>query len=202
MARRGLTYTQVINGLKVLLPVTALALLSTMFLFARSVTPTSQIPFAKIELEERASEQRITSPFFAGQTVGNHNVRVTARSARPDQENASLSHVEGMQANVEFQDGQTLSLSAETGKINSLSLEAELSGGARAEASNGYSIQTDAITLNLNEGTAKSDTKVTGFGPAGAFEAGAMELTYDEDAPDGRFLFTNGVKLVYTPQSP
>ena len=199
MARRGLTYTQTINGLKVLLPLLALVLLSTMFLFARSVAPTSTIPFAKIELENRASDQRITTPFLTGQTTFGDDIKITASSAKPDPQNPQHSEVENLNAEINYANGTDLQLTAREGTVNSRRMEAELVGAVEVISSTGYRFLSETLTLNFNSGTAISNNGISGDGPFGAFTAGAMELKIDEDDVNGRFLFTNGVKLVYTP---
>ncbi len=199
MSRRGLTYSKVIAWLKVLLPLAALALLSTMFLFARSVAPTSTVPFARVELEERARDQRITSPFLAGQTSTGYDIMVTAASARPNPENARISFVDRLHAQIHYSDARQMTLFSKSGEIDSSALIAMFEGSVRVEASNGYTLHSQSLTLNLDDGTATSETEITGDGPVGRFRAGAMELTFEKGAPEGRFLFTNGVKLVYTP---
>ena len=60
MAVADNTYSRVVGWLKILLPLGALALLSTLFLFARGIAPVGEIPYA--ELEEIAREARISDP--------------------------------------------------------------------------------------------------------------------------------------------
>lgn len=193
-----MTYSKIISWLKVLLPLAALALLSTMFLFARSVAPTSTIPFAEIDLKERIEEQQITGPFLAGKTIGGHDILVTADAAKPDLENPSLAQVSNLKANIDFEENQSVELTAGAGEINSRALMANLFGDVEITSSNGYVIQTSILSLNLDAGTAISETEVTGTGPAGRFRAGAMELTAGDESSQGQFLFTNGVELLYT----
>ena len=199
MAGRGLTYSQTVNWLKVLLPLVALVLLSTMFLFARSVAPTSTIPFAKFELEERARDQRISTPFLTGQTTFGDDIEITAVSARPDPVNPRRSEVEDLRAEIKYADGTDLTLVARDGVVNAAQMEADLTGSVEITSSTGYRFQSEALTLNFNTGTATSEMDVRGDGPFGTFTAGAMELTIDDNDVNGRFLFTNGVKLIYTP---
>jgi lipopolysaccharide export system protein LptC len=199
MVTRRLTYSQTITWLKVLLPLFALALLSTMFLFARSVTPTSTIPFAKFELEERARDQQISAPFLTGQTTLGHNIRVTADAAKPDTNITALTVVEGLAAKIDYADGSFLEMRSQLGTIDSGNLYAELSGDVRIRASDNIEFQTQTLSLNLDQGTAITPSDVTGKGPFGSFQAGAMELRFDGEENSGRFLFTNGIKLVYIP---
>lgn len=181
-----------------LLPLVALALLSTMFLFARSVAPTSTIPFAEIELKERIEDQQITGPFLAGKTAGGHDIRVTADAARPDTENPNLARVSNLKADIAFEDAHSVELTAGAGEVNGRELTAELSEMVQIKSSNGYVIQSSALSLNMDAGTAISKAEVTGSGPAGRFRAGAMELTAGDENSQGQFLFTNGVELIYT----
>lgn len=194
-----MTYSKVITWLKVLLPLAALALLSTMFLFAQSVAPTSTIPFAQIELEDRINDQQITAPFLAGKTTSGYDIEVTADAAKPDPENPNLSLVSRLHANIALNDLQSVELSSGAGRIDGKALTADFYDGVRVTSSHGYEIQSSALTLNLDQGTATSETEVTGIGPVGRFRAGSMELTAKSDTSDGRFLFTNGVQLLYTP---
>lgn len=200
MAGRALTYSRVITWLKVLLPLVALALLSTMFLFAQSVAPTSTIPFAELDLEERINDQQITEPFLAGKTASGHDIRVTANTAKPDLENPNLSHVVNVKANIAVDESNMVDLASGSGQINSGALTAEFYDEVQITSSTGYEFQSSTLSLNLDTGTAKSATEVTGSGPAGEFRAGAMELTAGNETTGGRFLFTNGVELLYTPK--
>ena len=51
-------YSRMIVWLKVLLPLMALALLSTLFLLSRNVDPLASIPFAQAEIDERLKEKK------------------------------------------------------------------------------------------------------------------------------------------------
>ncbi|WP_353535676.1 LPS export ABC transporter periplasmic protein LptC [Cognatishimia sp. WU-CL00825] len=200
MARRGLTYSTVIAWLKVLLPLIALMLLSTMFLFARSVAPTSSIPFAKSELEERARDQRISAPFFAGQTLAGDSISVTAESAKPDLDNPRVTHASDISAQLDFTDGSTVAFASDAATINSLTLGATLKGHVMIESTTGYTITTQELLVDMDTGTASATHEIAGSGPAGQFRAGAMQMSQSDDGARTRFLFTNGVNLLYTPQ--
>ena len=76
-------YSRMVALLKVLLPLAALALLSTLFLISRGVNIEATIPFADHEIEERMRGQQITAPFFSGTTAQGDEITVTASIARP-----------------------------------------------------------------------------------------------------------------------
>ncbi|MEL6588071.1 MAG: hypothetical protein AAFQ50_15700, partial [Pseudomonadota bacterium] len=60
------THSQLVSGAKVILPVIALVTLSTLFLLARTVDPDDAIPFADVNVSERARDQQLTQPKFSG----------------------------------------------------------------------------------------------------------------------------------------
>lgn len=66
MARRGDTYSYVIGWLKILLPLAALVLLSTLFLIGRGSDPVANIPFADTEGTDAPARQQIVAPRYAG----------------------------------------------------------------------------------------------------------------------------------------
>ena len=77
-------YSQLVAWMKIILPVAALGLLSTLFLISRTVDPTRQPITSQIDLEQRAHDQGITRPSFAGVTRDGDQVRFEAARARPD----------------------------------------------------------------------------------------------------------------------
>lgn len=200
MARGEITYSRVIAWLKVGLPLIALGALSTMFLFSESTSPTSAIPFAKVDLEARAKDQQITAPYFAGQTEAGYDVEITSEFAKPDLEDQRITYAQSLRAEIKIDDGNTVQIQSNTAQMNSLNLQAVLAGDLLIQSSNGYDLRTEELELDINAGTAVAESQITGTGPAGTFTAGEMQLTSAQDGEGARFLFTNGVKLIYTPQ--
>ena len=73
----------VVAWLRVLLPLAALAILSTLFLLSRRPDPDAAIPYARIDAEARARDPRITAPSFAGVTSDGATIALTADRATP-----------------------------------------------------------------------------------------------------------------------
>ncbi|MEO0504251.1 MAG: hypothetical protein AAFZ14_13070, partial [Pseudomonadota bacterium] len=67
-------YSRFVAWLKVLLPLAALALLSTLFLLSRNTDPIAAVPFADDELLDRVRDEQITGPFFSGTTTDGDRV--------------------------------------------------------------------------------------------------------------------------------
>lgn len=200
MADGGLTYSRAVAFLKVVLPLAALALLSTLFLFARNVEPTSLIPFARIDIEERAREQQITAPYIAGKNNRGDLIALTASTAKPDQENIARTYVKKLDARIDLIGGARVTFSSATGMVDNEAQMVDLSGGVLILTSTGYSIKTEALTSSLSELSARAEGTITANGPPGEFTAGAMQLASDPVTGEAYLFFTNGVRLVYTPE--
>lgn len=201
MAEAGVTYSRFVSFLKVILPLSALALLSTLFLISRDIGGSSSnaIPFAKVDLEQRAREQQITAPFFSGRTSAGHLVSFTADTARPDPDDPRRSHASKMEAQINLTDGSSLTFLADQALVDNIDHTATLSGNVVIQSSNGYTLQTNELSANMRELSAQSPGQVTGEGPAGRFEAGQMTISPSEKPDEATLFFTKGVKLIYTP---
>ena len=83
-ARRALDgWSRAVGWLKVVLPLTALALLSTLFLVSKRIDPEAAIPYADVDVEARMKEPRITKPAYAGTTTDGSALVMQASEARP-----------------------------------------------------------------------------------------------------------------------
>jgi lipopolysaccharide export system protein LptC len=76
-------WSRLVALLKVLLPLTALAILSTLFLISNRINPDDALPYAEVDVEARLKEPRITAPTYAGTTSDGAALEVTAAEARP-----------------------------------------------------------------------------------------------------------------------
>ena len=84
MASHDNTYSRLIAWLKVLLPVLALVLLSTMFLIARTIDPNRALAYAKVNLDNLTRSQRVSAPRFSGVTEDGAALSFSASTAEPD----------------------------------------------------------------------------------------------------------------------
>lgn len=193
-------YSRLVTFLKVLLPLTALGLLSTLFLLSRSVDPTTTLPFGEAEISERLREGLITAPYFSGTTAGGDQIIITATSARPESA-TSLAQAEDLQAQIMLSGGTNVSLQAETGSFNPDGDIARFDGDVVIETTSGYALSTSALQSRVKELDLRSDGAVSGQAPFGTLEAGQMLLSAQPDTNNAHLLFKDGVKLVYDPKA-
>lgn len=188
-------YSQFVGFLKITLPLAALALMSTVFLFARAPTQDSTIPYA--EIEEIAREPRLSGAQLSGVADDGSIIELTARTTRPD---GNLISAETLAAVIDTADGTRIDIRAGQGVIDEAAQTARLTGLARMETSNGYNMETTGFTADLASGRITSDGALEIQAPFGSLTAGQLVIETPEGATGQVMLFQNGVRLVYTPQ--
>ncbi|WP_375279625.1 hypothetical protein [Pseudooctadecabacter sp.] len=189
------SYSQFVGFLKVTLPLAALALMSTVFLFARAPTQDSTIPYA--EIEEIAREPRLSGPQLSGVADDGSIINLAARTAKPQ---GDILSVEAMTANIQSADGTIIDIRAGMGEIDNTNNTARLTGLAHLETSNGYEMETAGISADLTTGRIFSDGALEVQAPFGSLTAGQLVIETPDAGTGQVMLFQNGVRLVYTPQ--
>lgn len=194
-------HTRRVTFAKIVLPLIALAILSTLFLTSGEINPNDAIPYANIDVKEAAREQRLTNARYA--TVGTDGavIEFSAAEARPDPNDPALVTATTVSGQVKLTDGVTVSLSAGGASVNSAKQIAGLTENVKVSTSDGYRITAPDLTVHMDRAQISSDGPVSAVTPFGTLDAGNMLLSRGtgKDAPY-RLLFNNKVRLVYAPQ--
>lgn len=193
-------HTRLIGWLKVILPLLALVILSTLFLVARTINPDDALPYADVDVEERLREPRMTAPTYAGLTSDGAALTISADEARPvaaDGAGASASALNGL---LETPDGGSTQLVAGAGRVDPAARQILLSDGVTVTSSTGWTIVGDRLTADMDTTDIALPDPVTATGPAGVVTADTMRLTQDGTRNGAYLLVFNGtVKLIYQP---
>ncbi|PTQ69757.1 LPS export ABC transporter periplasmic protein LptC [Celeribacter persicus] len=199
MARFDNTYSKFVAFAKVALPLASLALLATLFLFARGKEIGLSIPYAEVDLETLAREQRIEAPSFATVTRDGAELEISADIVRPDLSTPDVVNSTIVHGALRMPGNGSVTLKADDGVIDGPAQIAELSGHVEIETSTGYTITSDRVATLLDVSKIESPGTVEADGPAGELTAGAMEISQDPDTNAYLLVFKNGVKLIYQP---
>lgn len=191
-------YSAWVGWAKIILPLCALGLLSTLFLFARGQTETTEIALA--EVETIAREQRLSQPRFSGVTDEGAIVSVSARSAQPDSTKVDTIGIDNMVLRMDNPDGSYVEVTATEGELDGRGRIARFLGLARLETSTGFEMETNGLIAALDTGIVESDGLLEIRAPFGELTAGMVTFQVSAENTGQQMLFTNGVKLVYTPQ--
>lgn len=193
MAAFDNSYSRMVGWLKIILPLAALGLLSTLFLFNADRGTQDAIPFA--EIEELAREQSISEPYFSGVAEDGSIVTLSARSAKPSDEGGL--EIQALAADLRATDGTSVTMSAGSGRVEDNGRRAVLDGLVRVETSTGYRIETTGMDASLETGRLSTIGPLQARAPFGELTAGG--LVVDSTNAGSQLLFTDGVRLVYTP---
>jgi lipopolysaccharide export system protein LptC len=198
MATDSNFHTWFVGWVKIILPMFALALLSTLFLFARSPSDTPDIPIS--QLEELAREQQITSPQFSSVADDGSVIAVAAKNAKPDADHPKTLLVEDLAIDVDSADGTTLNVTSGVSILDQSNQTARLNGLSRVTTSSGYTMETVGISADLRTGEIVSDGPLEVRAPFGELSAGKVRIAVSKDGTGQQMVFTQGVRLLYTPE--
>ena len=192
-------YSRMIAFLKVLLPLMALALLSTLFLLSQNTEPMASIPFAEAEVNERMRDQQITGPFFSGSTEQGDQISFSAGKIGVADGNGRVT-ANDISAQIDLSSGARLVFFAELGEVDIANDTSILSGKVLITTSTGYKINSERLVSAMTSLNMESPDKIIAEGPLGTFSAGSMRLTLSEKTKFTQMIFTNAVKLIYDPK--
>lgn len=197
-------HSRLVTGLRIVLPLVALGLLSTLFLVSRDIDPSRALPYAAVDVEDLARDPRITAPRLSGVTDDGTAVTLTARTVRIASGTGETVEAEDVVALFEAADGRRSTFTADTALLDRAADRLSLRGDVRMHDEAGYRVATDAVVAALDRTWVTSPGPVTAEAPAGRLEAGGMLLRAGPAAagqPAGhRLLFTGGVRLLYQPE--
>lgn len=194
-------YSRMVALLKVLLPLAALGILSTLFLLSRSADPTLSIPFAEKDMADRMRDQQVTAPFFSGTTPKGDEIIVTASVARPGGM-GTPAEATNLMARITMADGVRFTLNSDTGVVAVNKDMATFTGNVKITSSTGYVVLTETLNTALSGISGNTPGHVEGNGPLGKFTAGQMQIDTKIEGGPVHMLFKNRVKLIYDPKKP
>lgn len=191
-------YTRFVKLAKILLPLAAIGLLSTLFMFSRQIDPSASLPYAQVDVEQMARDQQITAPSYAGVTRDGTQITLSAASAQPDTDDPSGASAVDLTARLDFTDGSSAEIRSDRGRIDGIAGEARLVGDVRINTSDGYRISADQMTSSLEHTELVAQGNVQAESPIGFVSAQEMQIT-GENGNGHVLVFKQGVKLVYQP---
>lgn len=193
-------YSRMVGWLKVLLPLMALGLLSTLFLLSRVVDPESVIPFADKEIQDRLRDQQVTGPVYYGVTPEGDELSFSAEKLTTPKEQTGANDAEQVEVTMKLASGSRVTLTSDHGRFDMAANRADLDGDVVITTSTGYQIKSDKLVTRLSTLDVHSPGPVHADGPLGTLDAGAMQLNAGKAGDAAQLVFTNGVKLIYVPK--
>lgn len=193
---RGNLHSTLVAWAKVLLPLVALAVLSTLFVVSPGSSPEDTIPYAESQAM-LGGTQRLAGATFAGMTRDGAALTLKAEEATPGVPGTDTAGAaRGVNGLIETPDGVTTAITGASATLNQEDNTITLAGGVTMLSSAGLTMQTEALTVTLDRTRLQSRGKVAGQAPFGTIEAGELLMTR---IADGTYVldFTGAVQLIY-----
>ncbi len=198
MSRLTDSRTRAVTWLKVVLPLVALGLLSTLFLVARTADPELAIRQSELDLSDLSKDQQVKTPAYSGITRDGAAISITAAAVRPRADAPETLDATTVAGRIELRAGTNAEMTAPAAEILTEGDLARFTGGVTILASDGHRLDTEILSAALGMTDVVSETAVRVVGPLGTLDAGGMRITQD-DAGGYVAVFNGGVRLVYTP---
>lgn len=193
--------SRLVTVLKLVLPLSALALMSSVFLLARPVDPERAIERAEIDVAERARDPRLTGARFAGVTEDGSALRIETETARTDPLAALRFHVSGLELHLDGPRDNRVFLRADEGLIDRAAGHFSMQGGIEITADPGYSLRSEQLRGALDRTWIDLPQGIEGTAPAGEIRAGSLTIQRAKAPSSGnRLVFSGGVRLIYQPE--
>ncbi len=202
MARSSGGYSTFVRILKIGLPLLSLGILSTLFLFSSRIEVGQNQVIEGIDVDRLVNEQGIGRPQIAGRTSDGALFLIEAQRAIPDLNPSGGLDATTITASVTEPDGGLLGLTANQARFERASNAATLNGEVTIQSSAGLTIETERLDIQSNFEDIAAPGAINAQSPFGQLTAGAMQISRSNEnsGPSGyRFVFTNGVRLIYTP---
>lgn len=192
-------HSRLVAVLKVVLPLLALVILSTLFLISRKISPEDAIPYADVDIEDRLRDPKMTDAGLAGMTPDGSALTLTAAEAKPEAQGGG--RLQGVVGSLKTPDGIASEVAAASVRIDIANHVLDLSGGAEFRTSNGYDISAEGLLIATNRTFVESKGAVSVAGPVGQLTADHMQMLSTGDKTGPYVLVFNGqVRLLYQPQ--
>ncbi len=198
-------YSRFVTWAKITLPLMALTLVSSLFLFSRSNEQGETLRFSDGELRELTRNEGILQPRLAGVTASGIAIELSADSADQGVETDNSTALRGLSAHFKFTDGLKIDAVAGLALVDGLDLNVKLSENVELAGSNGYRATSSGLVFALDRLDIRSTGSVSAEFPQGILQAGHMqikEVQSEDPQKSGLYVvvFNEGVKMVYTPK--
>lgn len=194
-------HSRTVVWLKILFPLAALAILSTLFLVSNAPTPQDTIPYADVDVADLLREPRLTDAAYAGMTKDGAALTFHAGEALPGvagSDNAGLAR--NLSGLMETPDGVATRLTAGEALLDQEAGQVRLQGGVTLSLSSGYELRFERADIGLHQTLVAVRGGVAASGPMGSLTAQSLDIApAGSDAHHYLMVFNGGVRLVYQP---
>ncbi len=191
-------YSRFVSAMKIVLPTTAVFLLALVLILPQLRDEPDQFSADIVPAQGGTGDSlSLVNARYVGTDDSGQPFSVTAESVRESSLAQDEIDLVAPQADISLNDGTWLVVGAETGRYHRKNQVLQLQGAVNLFQDQGYELHTEAVTIHLEEGRAKSLVPTRSQGPFGQLESRGFEL---EDKGKTVF-FTGPARLLLNPST-
>ena len=198
-------YSRTVAWLKILLPLMALGILSTIILIARVVEPAQELRFTDVDVAKLTDQQMIGNPVYFGVSRDGVAIQLAAMSALQEMDGSDPNGSDrfrgrSVRAEIDIPQGDRIEVYADSLAVNVEENTAAMIGNVRIESSGDVVLVTEGIRLLLDAAQISSDELTELSAPVGEIVADSFEMVQSgENGTDYILVFRGNVKVLFKP---
>ena len=190
-----ISYSNTVLYLKLTLVFLGLFALVLIFLSAKKLDPSTEIPFAK-EIDFATLDDGLTKPIYSSMTNSGDELRISADQIIST-EKKDTAFIKSAVLRVFSDSGFNLFLSSDTALLNKGKKNLIFSKNVILRTDDEMEITAPEIFTALDETLLKADGPVKGLYGSSTIEAGQLNIFREDKSSNLVISFTKGVKMVY-----
>ncbi len=190
-------YSRFVGWMKIILPVAALFIVSTVIVYSTLPNANSNISLNIEEIKEVGDDLEMTQPKLTFTDKKDRDYLVVADTAVQNQDNQDVWDLKDIDADLTPENGGWIKLTSTSGILHSQKEELDLMGVVDVTSHDGYEFHAVTAKVDFGEGTVKSEDPVKGSGPGGAISADSFSMVEGGNL----ITFTGDVQLRVMPGS-
>ena len=190
-----ISYSNTVFYLKLTLVFLGLFALVLIFLSAKKLDPSTEIPFAK-NIDFATLDDGLTKPIFSSMTGSGDELRISAdQIVSTEEKDTAL--IKSAVLEVFSDRGTNLFLSSDTALLNNGKKNLIFSKNVILRTDDEMEITAPEIFTALDDTLLKADGPVKGLYGSNRIEAGKLTIHREDKSSNLVISFTKGVKMVY-----
>jgi len=195
MATFQISYSNTVFYLKLTLFFLGLFALVLIFLSAKKIDQSSEIPFAK-DMDFATLDDGLTKPIYSSMTNSGDELRIAAEQIiSTNQKGTAL--IKSAILRIFSESGSNIFLTSEVALINNGEKSLTLSKNVILKTSDKMEITAPKIFISLDKTLIQADGPIKGFFGASNIEAGKLDIFKENNSANLVISFTKGAKMVY-----
>ena len=195
MATFQISYSNTVFYLKLTLFFLGLFALVLIFLSAKKIDQSSEIPFAK-DMDFATLDDGLTKPIYSSMTNSGDELRIAAEQIiSTNQKDTAL--IKSAILRIFSESGSNIFLTSDMALINNVEKSLTLSKNVILKTSDKMEITAPKIFISLDKTLIQADGPIKGFFGTSNIEAGKLNIFKENNSANLVISFTKGAKMVY-----